>query len=298
MPHTYTNGIVTFYEDASPSGPGPFPAVVLIHGHSVDLRMWQYQVPALLEASAASGSASGGGFRVVRYDVRGHGRSMVPPDGYTWENYAADLGDLLDRINVDRPASESLALDAAHVVGLSMGGGIALQFALDFPKRVLSLTLVDPALPGFTYSKDFSDRIQALVQAVQVEGVWPAFRNHWLNHPLFDGLRSRPEAFALLQEMVRGFQAPEYRGLPTAPEGYRQPQIAERLAEIAAPTLVIAGEDDLPDFRLIADLLAENITGARQAVLPGCGHVPPMEDPDAFNATLIGFLCEVSPAPT
>ena len=50
MPHTYTNGIVTFYEDTSPRGPGPFPAVVLIHGHSVDLRMWQYQVPALLEA--------------------------------------------------------------------------------------------------------------------------------------------------------------------------------------------------------------------------------------------------------
>lgn len=283
MPHTYTNGIVTFYEDASPPGPGPFPAVVLIHGHSVDLRMWQYQVPALLEA----------GFRAVRYDVRGHGRSMAPPDGYTWENYAADLGDLLDRINVDRPAVEGLALDAVHVVGLSMGGGIALQFALDFPKRVLSLTLVDPALPGFTYSEDFSDRIQALVQAVQAEGVWPAFRDHWLNHPLFDGLRSRPEAYALLEEMVRGFQAPEYRGLPTAPEGYRQPQIAERLAEIAAPTLVVAGEDDLPDFRLIADLLAENIPGARQVLLPGCGHVPPMEDPDAFNAALIGFLTDI-----
>ena len=221
---------------------------------------------------------------------------MVPPDGYTWENYAADLGDLLDRINVDRPASESLALDTAHVVGLSMGGGIALQFALDFPKRVLSLTLVDPALPGFTYSEDFSDRIQALVHAV-AEGVWPAFQSQWLTQPLFDGLRSRPEAFALLEEMVRGFQAPEYRGVPTTPEGYRQPQITARLAEIAAPTLVIAGEDDLPDFRLIADLLAENITGARQAVLPGCGHVPPMEDPEAFNAALIAFLLEISPAP-
>src|SRR3990172_12068489 len=117
-----------------------------------------------------------------------------------------------------------------------MGGGIALQFALDFPKRVLSLTLVDPALPGFTYSEDFSDRIQALVQAVQAEGVWPAFRDHWLSNPLFDGLRSRPEAFALLKEMVRGFQAPEYQGLPTTPEGYRQPRIRERLPAIPHPT--------------------------------------------------------------
>src|SRR3989304_8530925 len=143
MPHTYTNGIVTFYEAASPRGSGPFPAVVLIHGHSVDLRMWQYQVPALLEA----------GFRAVRYDVRGHGRSMVPPEGYTWEHYPADLGDLLDRLNVERPATEDLGLDAAHLVGLSMGGGIALQFALDFPPRVLSPPLVDSTLPGLTHSK-------------------------------------------------------------------------------------------------------------------------------------------------
>jgi pimeloyl-ACP methyl ester carboxylesterase len=66
MPHTYTNDIVTFYEDA-----GEGPVVVLIHGHSVDLRMWQHQMPALLQA----------GYRVVRYDVRGHGRSLVAPGG-------------------------------------------------------------------------------------------------------------------------------------------------------------------------------------------------------------------------
>ena len=66
MPHTYTNGVVTFYEDA-----GEGPVVVLIHGYGADLRLWDAQVSPLKEA----------GFRVIRYDVRGHGRSMIAPDG-------------------------------------------------------------------------------------------------------------------------------------------------------------------------------------------------------------------------
>ena len=278
MPHTYTNGIVTFYEDASPSGPDPAPAVVLIHGHSVDLRMWQYQVPALIDA----------GLRVVRYDVRGHGRSMVPPQGYTWEHYAADLGDLLDRLNVERPATEDLGLAAAHLVGLSMGGGIALQFALDFPRRVLSLTLVDAALPGFTYSEEFTRQIEELVAAVRAEGPAPAFERLWLSHPLFDGLRRYPERFALVREMVLAFPAADYRE-GAIPAGYA-PTVADRLGDIAAPALVIAGEDDIPDFRLIADILAANLPSARQMLMPGCGHVPPLEQPDAFNQVLIDFL--------
>ena len=268
MPHTYTNGIVTSYEDDGDGEP-----VVLIHGHSLDKRMWGYQVPALVEA----------GFRAVRHDVRGHGRTMVPPKGYTWENYATDLAELLDHLNVER----------AHVVGLSMGGGIALQFALDYPERVLSLTLVDSALPGFGYSDAIGNTIQALRAAVEAEGVWPAFQRLWLTHPLFDGVRARPEAYALVEEMVRGFQAPEYvrRGGEAAePEAAPAPPIIDRLGEISARTLVVVGENDIDDFRLIAEILAGTIPGARQVVLPGCGHMVPMEDPDAFNRLLLDFL--------
>jgi len=289
MPHTYTNGIVTFYEDASPSFPLPsssFPAVVLIHGHSLDLRMWERQVPALVAA----------GHRVVRYDVRGHGRSMIPPDGYTWENASADLGDLLDRLNVESPASESLRLEAAHVVGLSMGGGIALQFALDFPRRVLSLTLVDSTLPGFTYGAEFARQIEELVQAVRTDGPRAAFERLWLSHPLFDGIRRYPDRFTDLRETVLNYAAADYRE-GAIPAGY-QPTLADRLSEIAAPALVIVGENDIADFCLIADLLAENLPRARRLVLPDCGHLPPLEHPEAFNEALIAFLRGVSPAPS
>lgn len=274
MPHAYTNGIVTFYEDTGDGEP-----VVLIHGHSLDSRMWAYQAPALVDA----------GFRAIRYDVRGHGRSMVPPEGYTWPDYARDLAELLDKVNVERPAAGPLGEPAAHLVGLSMGGGIALQFALEYPQRVLSLSLVDSALPGFGYSAEFAGQMEALRQVAQREGL-EAFTEAWLAHPLFAGLRRRPAAWALAQEIVRGFQAPEWRGLVNTVEADEQPDLAGRLGDVGVRTLVVAGENDVDDFRLIAEILAAAIPGARLEVIPGCGHVPPMEDPDAFNRVLIGFL--------
>jgi len=273
VPHTYTNGVVTFYEDA-----GEGPVVVLIHGYGADLRLWDAQVSPLKEA----------GFRVIRYDVRGHGRSMIAPDGYTFESYAADLHDLLDRLNVERPATESLEVEAIHAVGLSMGGGIGLQFALDYPGRVLSLTLVDSALPGFTYGDETTAHIQNFMEAVRSEGAHEAIDRVWLQHPFFDGVRRDPERFAGVQEILLGFQAPDMRE-GARPADYR-PDIARRLTEIKAPTLVVAGENDVPDFRLIADVLAENIADARLTVIPDCWHLPPVEKPEEFNELLISFL--------
>ena len=93
--------------------------------------------------------------------------------------------------------------------------------------------------------------------------------------------------------MVRGFQAPEYvrrEGESAEPEAAPAPQIIDRLGEITARTLVVVGENDIDDFRLIAEILAATIPGARQVVLPGCGHMVPMEDPDAFNSLLLDFL--------
>jgi len=273
VPHTYTNGVVTFYEDA-----GDGPVVVLIHGYGADLRLWDAQVEPLREA----------GFRVIRFDVRGHGRSMIAPDGYTFENYAADLRDLLDRLNIERPATESLEVGAVHLAGLSMGGGIALQFALDYPDRVLSLTLVDPALPGFTYVDETTAHIQGFMDAVRSKGPRDAIDRVWLEHPFFDGVRRAPAQFAAVRDILLDFQAPDMRD-GARPAEYR-PDIAGRLGEISAPTLVIAGENDVADFRLIADVLAENIRGARLTIIPDCWHLPPVEKPEEFNRILVSFL--------
>jgi pimeloyl-ACP methyl ester carboxylesterase len=276
MPYADTNDIATFYEDTGPMGSSPGEPVVLIHGHGADTRLWDYQVPALQAA----------GYRVVRYDVRGHGKSSVPATGYTWENYAADLGGLLDK---------SLGIGAIHLVGLSMGGGIALQYALDFPWRAHSLTLVDSTLPGFHYSPEFVADLEALVEAVRREGPGAAFDRLWLSHPMFDGLRRFPDRFALVREMALAYPAADYQE-GAIPADY-QPQVVDRLAEIRAPALVIVGENDIPDFQLIADIMAANLPQPRKVVLPDCGHVSPLEEPEEFNEALIAFLRAVSAAP-
>lgn len=268
MPYALTNGVTTYYRQE-----GQGPAVVLIHGHSAHLAMWRYQVRPLVAA----------GFRVLRYDVRGHGRSQAPETGYRWEEYAADLRGLLDHLGHDR----------AHLVGISMGGGIALEFALESPQRISSLTLVDSALPGYTYSREFTEEIERLVAAVRSEGPQAAFRRLWLPHPFFDGVRRFPDRFALVRRMVLAYQAPDYRE-GAIPREYR-PDLAARLHEVTAPTLVVVGERDIPDFRLIADILAANIPRAKLSVMAGCWHLPPLEDPDAFNSVLISFLREADP---
>jgi pimeloyl-ACP methyl ester carboxylesterase len=90
--------------------------------------------------------------------------------------------------------------------------------------------------------------------------------------------------------MVLAYQAPDYRE-GAIPANYR-PELVARLPEIAAPSLVVVGEHDVPDFRLIAEILAANIPRARLRVMPGCWHLPPLEDPDSFNNILISFLRE------
>ena len=268
MPVAQTNSITTFYEDT-----GDGPVVVLVHGHSLDLRMWKYQASALVDM----------GYRAVRYDVRGHGRTSVPPTGYTWDTYSQDLAELLDALDITGDA---------NLVGLSMGGGIALKFTMDHPKSVRSLSLVDSTLPGFTYSEEFSSEILALREAVRAEGATAAFDRLWLPNPLFDGLRKHPDKFAEAEDMVAGFQAAEYLEAAEMPECV-QLDLAARLGEVTVPTLVVVGEEDLPDLRLIAEILASTIPDARFEVIAGCGHTPPMEDPAAFNRVLIQFLASV-----
>jgi pimeloyl-ACP methyl ester carboxylesterase len=273
MPFATTGDTLTYYEDESPAPPSArreTPAV-LIHGHSADLRLWEPQVSALLDA----------GYRVVRYDVRGHGRSSVPATGYSWEHYLADLQALLDHLRVAR----------AHLAGISMGGAIALQLALEEPGRVASLTLLDSALPGFAYSPEFEDDVERLREAVRVEGPRAALERHWLTHPIFEGVRRHPKAFAALRRMVLDYPAADY--LDEAEYAPPERPAIERLHEVRAPALVVVGERDLPDFRIIADILAENLPLARKLVVPDAGHLPSLERPDVVNAAILSFLASV-----
>ncbi len=273
MPFVTTGDIETYYEDESRGPPSARPEtpVILIHGHSADLRLWEPQIDPLLDA----------GHRVVRYDVRGHGRSSSPPTGYGWQHYVGDLRGLLDHLSIGR----------AHLAGISMGGGIALQFALEAPGRVASLALLDSSLPGFSYSPEFEEDIERLRDAVRAEGPRAAMARLWLTHCLFDGVRRHPERFAALERMVLDYPAADY--LDEAEYPPPEPPPIERLHEIRAPALVVVGERDLPDFLIIADILAENLSRARKVVVADAGHLPNLERPEEVNAALRSFLSTV-----
>lgn len=253
-----------YYEEAGRGLP-----LVLIHGHSVDLRMWDEVVPEL----------AGAGFRVIRYDVRGHGRSAAPDHGYTWEAYLSDLEGLLANVGVQEVA----------LCGFSMGGGIALSFAEEHAERTAALVLVDSTLPGFTYSEEFSKSIVELQAAIRANGVHPTMEELFPQHAMFDQIRSDADAMDKLHAMMAGYSGKEYLEPDDEKPPY-DPQQANRLGLITAATLVMAGEHDVPDMRAISTILSEGIAGAELQVVEGAGHMLPMERPKAFAAAVAAFL--------
>ncbi len=237
--------------------------IVFIHGVTLDMSMWNDQMPALTQQST-----------VVRYDARGFGQSSLPLEQYTHHD---DLNALLD----------VLGFPSAHICGLSMGGGIALRFACTYPERVRSLIVVDSVLPGSPFSKETGDRLRAVYNAARENGL-DAARESWLTHPLFEPAIERPEVAHRLSAMVGRYSG--WHWLNHEPAVELVPPVAERLKQISVPTLVILGERDLADFHAYAHRMTEEIPGAELAVIPNAGHMANMEAPEAFNEVLVEFL--------
>jgi 3-oxoadipate enol-lactonase len=236
--------------------------IVFLHGFGLDARMWDGE----LERFA-------GGYTVVRYDLRGFGRSSLPAAPFT---HYDDLAALLAHLGFDR----------AHVVGLSMGGGVAVDFALAHPSRVRSLVLVDSIVGGFIWQANGAE-MRAAWTAGKSDGI-AAARSTWLANPLFAPSLRQPDVAARVQAMVADYSG--WHFVHDSPQRSLQPPAWQRLPTIAARTLVVVGALDLPDFRAIAERLAGAIPGARHLVLDGVGHLANLEAPAQFQAALAEFL--------
>lgn len=251
------NGARLWYE-ATGSG----PAVVLIHGGLVDSRLWDAQMKPLSKH-----------FRVVRYDIRGYGRSPAP----TGEYYPLeDLRALLDYLKIDK----------ATLVGLSLGGIVAADFALEHPARVERLVLVGAGLRGAKLPPD--EKAAAARRVAASEGMGRYFEE-FLKSDMLAGVRERPAAReAMRRMMVENYKADAYirAGLPQSPE----PPTAQRLGQIKAPTLVVVGSLDAKNAQDVADMLTAGIPGARKVVINGASHHPPVETPKEFNRVLLDYL--------
>jgi len=244
---------------------GQGPAVVLVHGFGLDMRMWDQQVEHLAPR-----------FRVVRYDCRGFGASgpFDPAIPYT---HAGDLAALLDH----------LAIGQAVLAGLSFGGRVVLQAALAGPARVRGLALLDAVLDGVPWDHDSGAALDDAAQRARASGLL-AGRASWLAHPLFATARQRPAVASHLAAMVAGYPGQHWTGHD--PHQETQPQPIDVLEDLAMPVLVAVGEFDVPGFREMSAVLARRIPGARYQLVSGAGHMINLEQPAIVNELLTGFL--------
>lgn len=244
--------------------------LLLVHAGIADRGMWDAQVVAFAPTR-----------RVVRFDQRGFGGSDAPPDAFA---PAEDARALLDHLGIDR----------AVVVGDSMGGEVAIELALTHPDRVAGLVLCstraasDEASPELVAIWETSDAAFQAGDRDRAVGIEAAA---WVDGRARPAGTLDPAARARAVAMIRSTweRANDQPGERTPLDPPRQ----GRLAEVACPTLVLRGDLDLPEITASTDRLAAGIPGATVAVIPNAAHLPPLEQPDAFNRLLADWLTTV-----
>jgi len=251
---------------------GKGPEIVLLHEGICDSRMWDPQWETFTRSH-----------RVLRLDFRGYGRSPLASGRFA---SARDVIELLDRHGFDRAA----------VVGVSLGGRVALEVALAAPERVAALVLVGSGLPGHDWSEEMKatwEEEEAALRSGNVDEAVDISLRTWVAGPG----RKPEDVDADVRARVAKMQRRAYElQLPFEDEAEEEllvEDVAQRLGEIKAPALVLVGEQDVPDIHAIADRLAREIPGARRETIADAAHVPSMERPREFEELVLGFVEEV-----
>ncbi|MDJ0608427.1 MAG: alpha/beta fold hydrolase [Kiloniellales bacterium] len=254
----------TAYEVAGPEH-GAGPPVVLVHGLGMTRAMWDWQWPALTAR-----------FRVLRYDLLGHGASAKPPGPYSLGRFADQVAGLMDH----------LRWDSAALVGFSLGGMIVRAFALAYPARVSALAVLNSAHARSEAERDAVRRRVAIAEAGGPAATVDEALARWFTA---DFAARHPEVL----ERVRGWILANDPAV--YPLSYRvlaegDLELAEAVSAIACPTLVMTGTEDRGNSPDMARRLAALIPGAELAILPGLRHMGLAEDPEAYNRRLVEFL--------
>ncbi len=256
-----TNGARIYYEAEGSGEP-----VVLVHAGIADLRMWDDQVAALRDS-----------YRMIRYDTRGFGRTET--DAVEFSN-RADIVALLDH----------LGEESAHVVGLSRGGQIALDFAIEYSDRVRSLVVAAGGVGGYDAGDEAPegwDQVEAWTAAHDWARVAEWETAYWADGPGQPPDRVDPAIRARVHDWIlTTYQAEKEEGQAQPLD----PPAAGRLGDLRAPVLVMLGTLDDPGTSESMRHLAEVVPGARLEVFEGSAHMLNLEQPERFNALLLEFF--------
>ena len=279
MPHLHSRSFITrtgyaevngtrlYYELAGTGVP-----VVLMHMMGTDCRYWQSVFDTLTQR-----------YQVVGYDARGFGRSDLPTTvPYT---HADDLKALLDYLGITR----------AHLMGNSLGGITAIDFALAYPDATHSLILIGHKVQGAEWQPPPTSADQAvwtkIFTALKQKDKGAAVALVVDHFSAFSVAKTIPAARKMMVDMFTDYSWWHFQDNQN-PVCTPAIAAAKRLIEITAPTLVIVGELDIEEVHFMVDLTLKGISGAQKVVMPGLDHVPFLEDPVAFNEIVLAFLAD------
>jgi len=263
MPRISVDDVHLYYEATGAGEP-----LLFLHGLGSSTRDWSLQVEAFADR-----------YRVITVDARGHGQSDKPPGPYSIPQMTADVVGLLERLDVP----------AAHVVGLSMGGMMAFQLAVDAPERVQSLTIVNSAPEMIPRTVREKMQIWSRELIVRLLGM------RKMGEVLADRLLPGAEHTNLRQTFIERWAENDKRAYLASFRALVGWSVADRLGDIRCPTLVIAAEHDYTPVALKEAYVAK-MPNARLVVIPNSRHATPVERPDAFNDALAAFLATAAGA--
>ena len=247
-----------YYETLGKGAP-----VILIHGGFGDRRMWDAQMEPLSQA-----------FRVIRYDHRGFGKSSAPDKPYS---PVADLVALMEHLELKR----------ANLVGNSMGGTLALDFALLQPNLTGAVVVVASTAGGYPVPEEDIKKVNEVLGIAKDKGTSAAVPL-WLQHPMVGVASRHPTAGPLLRTMVEDnqkmFLAEHWPQEPMTPPAY------ERLAGLNANVLFVVGDQDVASVRNGAEASAARIKKAKVVTIKDADHLPQMEHPEAVNKLLVEYI--------
>lgn len=255
------NGTQLYYETA-----GKGEVVVFIHGLALDTRLWDSQWASFAKK-----------YKVMRYDVRGFGQSDRAHDPH---NPTDDLKALLDYLKIDK----------VHLIGFSMGGNIALNFAAKYPERVNKIVAVDANIDGFTnYTPELNSMFDKIINLASHQGWHDEEQAVWLRSRLMRLYSADDRAIINLSEITADYNGDHFINPRINPE-FGTPTTLELLPTIKAPTLVIVGEKDEESIQRIGQILIDKIPTTKKVTIKGAGHLSNMDKPKIFNKIVIQFL--------
>lgn len=238
------------------------PVLVLSNSIATDLGMWDRQVPELTEH-----------FRVVRYDMRGHGESGVPAGAYSIDRIGRDVLELLDSLDIER----------AHFLGLSLGGFVGQWLGIHAPERIGRLILSNTA-SYLGPAKQWDEAITSVLEAEDMRDTAATFLRNWFPAGMLE------TESALVEPFRTTLLATDRQGLAGSYAVVRDSDMRRTISLITAPTLIIAGEYDPVTTASHSEAMAATIPGARLLVLPAA-HMTHIEFPEEFMEAVLSFLC-------